>query len=118
MHSFSRGASEALSTYDWPGNVRELQNVVERAVILCPGDQVREEDIRLTALRAPRSDPTLPVMDQGYREVPLDELEKAHILATLERTNWNMTRAAEILGIERSTLYLKLKKYDAHRRAH
>jgi Nif-specific regulatory protein len=114
---FTPGALEAMVAYDWPGNVRELQNVVERAVILCSGDQVREEDIRLTALRTPPSDPAIAVMDGGYREISLDALEKDHILATLERTNWNMTRTAEILGIERSTLYLKLKRYDAHRRA-
>jgi len=117
VEGFSRGAHDALLAYDWPGNVRELQNVVERAVILCAGNQIREEDIRLTALRTPRSDPAMPVLDVPYREKSLNELEKDHILATLERTNWNMTRTAEILGIERSTLYLKLKRYDAHRRA-
>ena len=105
-----------MMTYDWPGNVRELQNVVERAVILCPGDQVREDDIRLTALRTPPSDPTISVMDGKYRELSLVALEKEHILATLEHTNGNMTRAAEILGIERSTLYQKLKRFDAFRR--
>ena len=114
--SFSRGALDAMMTYDWPGNVRELQNVVERAVILCPGDQVREDDIRLTALRTPPSDPTISVMDGKYRELSLVALEKEHILATLEHTNGNMTRAAEILGIERSTLYQKLKRFDAFRR--
>ena len=114
--SFSRGALEAMRAYDWPGNVRELQNVVERAVILCPGDQVREEDIRLTALQTPPSDPSITVMDGKYREITLVTVEKEHILATLEHTNGNMTRTAEILGIERSTLYLKLKRYDAHRR--
>ena len=56
------------------------------------------------------------VIDEPNRDVSLESLEKAHILATLERTNWNMTRTAEILGIERSTLYQKLKRYDAHRR--
>ncbi len=118
--SFSRGALDAMMAYDWPGNVRELQNVVERAVILCPGDQVREEDIRLTALRPPPSDPTIAVMDNRYdkfREMSLVAVEKEHILATLEYTNGNMTRTAEILGIERSTLYQKLKRFDAHRRA-
>ncbi len=106
-----------MMTYDWPGNVRELQNVIERAVILCPGDQVREEDIRLSALRTPPSDPSISIMDgKSFRELTLLDVEKEHILATLEHTNGNMTRAAEILGIERSTLYLKLKRYDAYRR--
>jgi Nif-specific regulatory protein len=113
---FTRGAHDALIAYDWPGNVRELQNVIERAVILCAGDHVREEDIRLTALRTPRSDPTVNVIDEVSRDISLESLEKAHILATLERNNWNMTRTAEVLGIERSTLYQKLKRYDAHRR--
>lgn len=119
VDSFSRGALDAMMNYDWPGNVRELQNVVERAVILCPGDQVREEDIRLTALRTPPSDPSIAVMDNKYgkyREMSLVDLEKEHIQATLEHTNGNMTRTAEILGIERSTLYQKIKRYDAHRR--
>jgi Nif-specific regulatory protein len=118
--SFSRGALDAMNAYDWPGNVRELQNVIERAVILCPGDQVREEDIRLTALRTPPSDPTIGVMDNmnaKYREISLTALEKEHIQATLEHTNGNMTRSAEILGIERSTLYQKLKRFDAQRRS-
>jgi two-component system, NtrC family, response regulator HydG len=115
--SFTPEAREALATYDWPGNVRELQNVVERAVILCSGNQVRPEDIHLTLLKTPASDPSMNVMEGGsYREISLDSLEKEHILATLERNNWNMTRTAEILGIERSTLYLKLKRYDTHRR--
>jgi two-component system response regulator HydG len=119
--SFSRGALDAMVAYDWPGNVRELQNVIERAVILCPGDQVREEDIRLSALRTPPSDPTIGVMDNKYgtyREMSLIALEKEHILATLEHTNGNMTRTAEILGIERSTLYQKLKRFDAQRRSY
>lgn len=113
---FTRGALDALVAYDWPGNVRELQNVVERAVILCAGDHVREEDIRLTALRTPPSDPSVNVIDEIHRDASLETLEKSHILATLERTNWNMTRTAEILGIERSTLYQKLKRYDAQRK--
>ncbi|MGE3316092.1 MAG: sigma 54-interacting transcriptional regulator [Planctomycetaceae bacterium] len=112
VQEFSPAAMEALHNYDWPGNIRELQNVVERAVILCTGNQVREEDIRLSALQTPRSDSSMPVMDLPARgEVTLDKLEQEHILATLERTNGNKTRTAQILGIERSTLDRKLKRY-------
>ncbi len=71
----------------------------------------------LTALRTPPSDPSITVMDgKATGKSPWSTVEKEHILATLEHTNGNMTRTAEILGIERSTLYLKLKRYDAHRR--
>jgi two-component system, NtrC family, response regulator HydG len=112
VQEFSPAAMDALLTYDWPGNIRELQNVVERAVILCSGNQVKEEDIRLTALRTPRSDSSMPVMDLPVRgDVTLEKLEQEHILATLERTNGNKTRTAQILGIERSTLDRKLKRY-------
>jgi len=113
VQDFSPAAMEALMAYNWPGNIRELQNVVERAVILCTGAQVQEEDIRLTALRTPRSDASIPVMDPEPRNVTLEDLEQEHILATLERTNGNKTRTAQILGIERSTLDRKLKRYQA-----
>lgn len=112
VQEFSPAAMESLMSYNWPGNIRELQNVVERAVILCTGSQVKEEDIRLSALRTPRSDSSMPVMDpppQG--DVTLEKVEQDHILATLERTNGNKTRTAQILGIERSTLDRKLKRY-------
>ena len=115
VHEFSPAAMEALMTYDWPGNIRELQNVVERAVILCTGSQVQEQDIRLTALRTPRSDASMPVIDSEPREVTLETVEQEHILATLERTNGNKTRTAQILGIERSTLDRKLKRYQMQR---
>ena len=112
---FTRAALDALIAYDWPGNVRELQNVIERAVILCSGDVVTEDDIKLSTLggtsgaaRGLRGGP-------GYREVSLEVLEKEHILSTLDRTNWNKSRAAQILGIERSTLDRKLKRYQVSR---
>lgn len=112
---FSRGALESLLHYHWPGNVRELQNVVERSVILCQGKEVTASDIQLSTLRAEkeeRADMTTPV---GYREVSLEVLEKEHILATLDWTDWNKSKAAQILGIERSTLDRKLKRYRMRR---
>ncbi len=111
VHEFSAPAMESLMNYDWPGNIRELQNVIERAVILSTGNQVRVEDIRLTALQTPRSDSSMPVIDVEPREVTLETLEQEHILAMLDRTSWNKTRTAQILGIERSTLDRKLKRY-------
>ena len=112
---FTRGALESLLHYNWPGNVRELQNVIERSVILCQAKEVSASDIQLSTLRADkagRADMTTPA---GYREVSLEVLEKEHILATLDWTDWNKSKAAQILGIERSTLDRKLKRYRMKR---
>src|SRR5207248_371085 len=110
IRGYTPAALESLTNYDWPGNVRELQNTIERAVILCSGEYVGPSDIQWSRLEvsAPgeHSDPSETA---AYRELPLDSLEQEHILATLERTGWNKSQAAQILGIERSTLDRKLK---------
>ena len=109
LKGFSPAAVQKLRTYSWPGNVRELRNVVERAVALCAGPHVEEGDIWLSMLDAPEP------AAAGYEPVTLDEVERRHILATLTHTDWNKSRAAEILGIERSTLDRKIKTYDLKR---
>ena len=95
--------------YDWPGNIRELENVMERAVIMGRGDFITPEEFP-GALR------NLDLDDVEARiEAPvgksLKEIEKAMILRTLEETGGNRTHTAEILGISRRTLQLKLKEY-------
>jgi transcriptional regulator with GAF, ATPase, and Fis domain/pSer/pThr/pTyr-binding forkhead associated (FHA) protein len=112
---FSSGALDLLITCDWPGNVRELQNAIERAVILCPGETITDDDIQLSDLTRDRSASLREVVSSDYREISLEILEQEHILATLERTEWNKSRAAQILGIERSTLDRKLKRYEVSR---
>jgi len=96
-----------LLDYDWPGNVRQLENVIERGVVLCHGDRLE------TGCLPPRL--TGAVADQtGLGEtadLPLAELERRHILATLERHDWHRVKVAEILGIDRRTLYRKIKEY-------
>lgn len=91
-----------LINYDWPGNVRELENVIERAVILSETGLIRPEDISVTRISAEK---------EGASD-SLEEVEKYHILKVLKETGWNQSRASQILGIDRKTLYLKLKKYD------
>lgn len=91
-----------LINYDWPGNVRELENVIERAVILSETGLIRPEDISVTRVSAEK---------EGASD-SLEEVEKYHILKVLKETGWNQSRASQILGIDRKTLYLKLKKYD------
>ena len=112
VRGFSSDALQKLQNYDWPGNVRELQNTIERAIILSVGDIIGADDIRLSRLGLGDTSPVVPAPSREYREIPLGLLEKEHILATLAHTEGNKSRAAQILGIERSTLDRKLKRYD------
>jgi two-component system nitrogen regulation response regulator NtrX len=98
-------------TYDWPGNVRELRNMVERLVIMVPGDVIGAEDLP-PPLR-PRSEPAAAAApgDGKPLKEARDNFERAYILAELRAQDWNMTRTAERLGIERSHLYRKIRAY-------
>ncbi|MFN3157888.1 MAG: sigma 54-interacting transcriptional regulator [Rubinisphaera brasiliensis] len=112
VRGFSSSAMDKLMKYDWPGNVRELQNTIERAVVLCPHEFVDASQVQLSKLESKSSAPTAsPRRDDRYTELSIEDLEKEHILRTLEQTQGNKSRAAQILGIERSTLDRKLKKY-------
>lgn len=105
---------EALLRYDWPGNVRELENVVERAVILNEGGEVRIQDLPEKVVRGPSRHGSLVI------ETPcmtLDELEREYILKVLHHTAWQKKRASEILGINPSTLYRKLLSYGINERS-
>ena len=104
-------AIECLLRYPWPGNVRELENAMERTAILSPGDSIGAEDLpaHIAAGIVAGAAPTLPTQ-QGLAEV-----ERVHILQTLERVGWNHSRAAEVLRIGRTTLWRKLKEYGLTR---
>jgi two-component system response regulator HydG len=99
---------EALQAYDWPGNVRELENALERAAVL-----TTRGEIGLDALPArittPRAAPI--VSDRLPPNPPLEIIERAYIQWVLQAESGNKTRAAEILGIDPSTLYRKLIRY-------
>lgn len=97
-------AFNKLLKYDWPGNIRELQNVIEKAVILAEGKQLKSSDFML--------DPTVKVKYDQAKSFNLEVNEKEVIRRALNTFNWNMTRTARELGINRSTLYEKLKKYE------
>ncbi|MCA9131954.1 MAG: sigma 54-interacting transcriptional regulator [Planctomycetales bacterium] len=103
-------ALELLSRHTWPGNVRELRNVIERAIVLGSGETLGVDDFRLSSLGQQPGD-TAFAAEQPFQPLSLAELEKAHILAMLEHTQGNKTQAAQLLGIERSTLDRKLKRY-------
>jgi two-component system nitrogen regulation response regulator NtrX len=99
-------AYQVLSDYHWPGNVRELKNLIERIVILNPQVRVDARHIPLVASRKP-ADRTVDRF--GSLQEVREAAERDYILKKLEETNGNMTRTAELLGLERSNLYRKMK---------
>ena len=106
----SEAALRVLMDCDWPGNVRELENAVERAMVTCRGTSLTEEDFSFLAQNGPAGKTwTAPP------EMTLQEMEKIMIAATLERTNGNIKESAALLGIDRSTLYEKIKRYEIPR---
>ena len=113
IRGFNEAALLKMEEYHWPGNVRELRNVVERAVALGAGPVLDAGDIWLSGLEALA--PPAAAAASGYEPVPLEEVEKRHILATLEHTDWNKSQSAKILQIERSTLDRKINAYGLKR---
>jgi len=95
---------KAFMDYDWPGNVRELENVMERAVVLCTTDII-------TMNYLPRQLRDMRVTDRREGEFNLLETEKKLLLKALEKTSWNQTKTAEILGISRKQLRTKMKNH-------
>jgi len=98
---FDPAAMDLLVRYDWPGNVRELANAVERALVVGRAPTVHAADLPVRV----NEKTVAPVGDS------LADIEKAQIKHILDRTGWNVTRAAEVLKIDRVTLYNKIKKY-------
>jgi DNA-binding NtrC family response regulator len=101
INAVSPEALDQLIRYDWPGNVRELQNAVERAMVVGKPPCIRIEDLPFQL----NSRPKFPQADS------LADVERQHIINILDRTGWNITRAAETLKIDRVTLYNKIEKY-------
>jgi Nif-specific regulatory protein len=114
IRGFTTAALQKMQGYKWPGNVRELRNVVERAVALGNGPMLDAGDIWLSSLEVAGSSPSIRVAAE-FLPVSLETIEKQHIFETLEHTDWNKSKASDILGIERSTLDRKIKLYDLKR---
>jgi two-component system response regulator HydG len=108
VKTLSASALEAAQAYDWPGNVRELENAMERAVILTPGDTIEVETLpeRVTSRRA---EPL--VSERTITNPTLEAIERAYILWVLQSEGGNKSRAADVLGIDPSTLYRKLSRF-------
>jgi len=99
-------AMNLLMKYDWPGNVRELENTIERAVVIAKGDSISPEELP-PVLRAAEKK-----LIESIATKKLMYVEKEHIAHVLEVNNWNIKKTANILGIDRTTLYNKIKKYN------
>jgi len=117
IKGFTPDAMAEMQKYRWPGNVRELKNVVERAVVLARTDQIEVENLKLSNLSTVGDSVDITPHLNGdsskaFEPMTLAMLEKRHILATLENFGWNKSRTAKTLGIERSTLDRKIRRYN------
>ncbi|MDQ1334874.1 MAG: hypothetical protein QG552_1824 [Thermodesulfobacteriota bacterium] len=105
IDQISRETMDEMMLYEWPGNVRELENAIERAVVIGKGRKIMPKD--------------LPIFRQEYIQAAADQslkgVEREHIVHILDRNGWNISRSAEILGIDRTTLYHKIKRYRIER---
>ena len=97
---------KALESYEWPGNIRELRNMIERLVIMTPSNMITAKNIMM--ISAARSD---YFVFNTLKEAR-DSFEKDFVIKKLEENNWNISKTAEILDIERSNLHRKIKAYD------
>jgi DNA-binding NtrC family response regulator len=102
VEGISGEAMEILIRYNWPGNIRELENVIERAVVICKNNEIVPDDLSEVIKKS--SNDTIPRT--------LDESEKQHVTRILNENSWNIKKSAEELGIDRATLYNKIKKYE------
>ena len=110
IRGLTASARNLIMNYSWPGNVRQLESAIERAILLCEGDQIDVEDlpveIRQEGEPSAAFDFKLP--PEG---ISFEEVEKSLITQAMEQTNWNITRAAKLLGLSFRTLQYRLEKF-------
>jgi two-component system response regulator AtoC len=105
IQGVSEEALRAMMNHEWPGNARELRNVIERAMVVAKEHIITEADVSVST--APGA--------ANHRAKSLEEMEKAHIQVVLSENQWNIARSAQVLGIDRVTLYNKIKKFELKR---
>ncbi len=117
-------AMDALTNYSWPGNVRELENLLERAVLLSPGKELRiplselKSSLSMSKGEAPEADLTDSVEASPAQVATLEEAERQHILRVLRQTKWRIAGprgAAILLGMKRTTLQARIRKLGIRR---
>lgn len=115
LKKFSGTALEALKNYEWSGNIRELKNMIERMIIMVSSNEITDDDVKLMLPQHNKSSSedilTISNSFQDFKE----KAEKAYILKKLDENNWNISKTAEVLEIQRSHLYNKMKKYNIER---
>ena len=105
VQGFSADGEAAMKAYGWSGNVRELQNVVEKAVILCEGDEIKAADLQL------KSDAKGAAAASAPAQETLEQAEERAIREAMAQCDGNLSMVAKMLGVSRPTLYSKLRKY-------
>ena len=109
ISGFNPSVNTIFHQYSWPGNIREMKNIIKRAVLLCNQDQITAEQLPQEMVHAPVAQPQQPVA--GDLRSQTESQEREIIMTTLEKTRFNKSKAAEMLKIDRKTLYNKMKQY-------
>jgi len=107
-------AMKRLQSYGWPGNVRELRNTVERAMLLSEGESLTADDFTLGGPGSVRLGERVELPATG---IDLEQLERSLVVQALERTNWNQTRAAALLGLNRDQIRYRIEKFSLEKQA-
>jgi len=108
VRGISDGAMKLLQTYGWPGNIRELRNAVERAMLLTEGDELTAQQFPLAAAAAANLTERVALPAAG---IDLEQLERSLVVQALERSGWNQTRAAALLGLNRDQIRYRIEKF-------
>jgi DNA-binding NtrC family response regulator len=120
IKSISVEAMNKLINYEWPGNVRQLENVIERAVVMAESQTIISEYLPASILgkgadmdtKIPKDSEELKQMKKYLRESAVENVEKMFVLEALNRNDWNVTRTAKEVGMQRTNLQALMRKYN------